>query len=123
MDRIGAMARRFGLGETTALDLPGERGGLVPTREWKLNRFSQPWLDAETVIYGIGQGFILATPLQLAVMAARIANGGIAVTPHLTRDHINERRVEPRLASEYPSMNIARAASSSCSTHGHGGQQ
>jgi penicillin-binding protein 2 len=106
IDKIGQMARRFGLGETQALDLPGERSGLIPTREWKLQARGERWLDSETLICGIGQGYILATPLQLAVMCARIANGGIAIKPHLTRDHINERRVELRSPSEFRSMGI-----------------
>ncbi len=108
MEKIGQMSRRMGLGESLALDLPGERGGLVPTREWKLERRNERWLDSETLMYGIGQGFILATPLQLAVMCARVANGGIAIRPHLTRDRIVERRATLRSLAEYPAMNIPR---------------
>ncbi|HEX9809021.1 MAG TPA: penicillin-binding protein 2 [Alphaproteobacteria bacterium] len=84
IDRIAAMARRLGLGETLGIDLPGEKPGLVPSREWKLAVLGIPWQLGETLVTGIGQGFILATPLQLAVMTARIANGGRAVTPRLT---------------------------------------
>lgn len=83
--RIAAMAERLGLGKPLGFDLPGERGGLIPTREWKQARFGKPWHQGETLIAGIGQGYILATPLQLAVMTARLVNGGIAVKPHLTR--------------------------------------
>lgn len=83
--RIAAMAERLGLGQTLGIDLPGERPGLIPTREWKQARMGKPWHQGETLIAGIGQGYILATPLQLAVMTARLANGGIAVKPHLTR--------------------------------------
>ncbi len=85
IDRIGAMALRLGLGRQLDIDLPGERGGLIPTREWKLATAGTPWQIGETLIAGIGQGFLLATPLQLAVMTARLANGGIAVRPHLAR--------------------------------------
>ncbi len=85
IDRIAAMARRFGLGEPTGIDLTGERGGLVPDRDWKLGRFGVSWQQGETLVVGIGQGYLLATPLQLAVMTARIANGGKAVVPHLLR--------------------------------------
>jgi penicillin-binding protein 2 len=85
IDRIAAMARRFGLGAATGIDLPGESTGLVPNREWKLGSVGVPWQQGETLVAGIGQGYLLATPLQLAVMAARIANGGIAVTPRLVR--------------------------------------
>lgn len=85
IDRIAAMARKFGFDSPTGVDLPGERGGLMPTRDWKRMKHDEPWVQGETVISGIGQGFILATPLQLALMTSRIANGGLAVVPHLTR--------------------------------------
>lgn len=85
IDRIQAMASRLGLGGRTEIDLPHERSGFVPSRAWKLATFKEPWQPGETLINGIGQGFMLTTPLQLAVMAARIANGGQAVQPHLAR--------------------------------------
>ncbi len=85
IDRIAKMARRFGLGEPTGIDLPGERAGLVPDRAWKLAKLGVPWQQGETLVVGIGQGYLNATPLQLAVMTARIANGGIAVKPRLVR--------------------------------------
>lgn len=85
IDRIAATARKFGFDAPTGVDLPGERGGLMPTRDWKRMKRDEPWHQGETVISGIGQGFILATPLQLALMTSRIANGGLAVVPHLTR--------------------------------------
>ena len=85
IDRIAAMARRLGLGSRLGLDLPGERDGLIPTQDWKLGTHGIPWQAGETLLSGIGQGYILATPLQLAAMTARLVNGGIAVTPWLTR--------------------------------------
>ena len=108
-DKIAAMARRFGFGETQlAQELPGERAGLVPSTEWKLRTYGEQWAQGETLVFGIGQGYMLATPLQLAVMTSRLVNGGIAVKPHLTRDRIIERRAELRRADEFPSMNIPR---------------
>jgi penicillin-binding protein 2 len=83
VDKIGAMCNRFGLGAPTGLDIPGEKGGLVPSRAWKLHAHHQAWTGGDTYVLGIGQGYILATPLQLAVMTARIANGGRAVAPKL----------------------------------------
>jgi len=83
--RIAEMARRFGMGERLGVDLPGEQAGLVPTPKWKRGALDAPWQLGETVISGIGQGYLLATPLQLAVMTARLANGGMAVKPRLTR--------------------------------------
>jgi penicillin-binding protein 2 len=85
IDRMADMARRFGLGRPVGLDLPGERAGLMPDRNWKLATLGEPWQGGETLVAGIGQGFTLATPLQLALMTARIANGRSAVVPRLAR--------------------------------------
>lgn len=83
IDRIAEMANRFGLGQRTGIELPSEKKGLIPTRDWKLATIGVPWQQGETLVSGIGQGFVLTTPLQLAVMAARLANGGLAVLPRL----------------------------------------
>lgn len=85
IDKIAEMARRFGLGDQTGIDLPRESKGLIPTKAWKRRALDQPWQLGETLIAGIGQGFVLTTPLQLAVMTARIANGGKLVRPRLMR--------------------------------------
>lgn len=82
---IAEMSRKFGLGQTYDFEVAGEKAGLVPTPEWKRATRGEVWHQGETVISGIGQGYFLTTPLQLAVMTARIANGGFAVTPRLTR--------------------------------------
>ena len=74
---------QFGLGEETGIDLEGESSGLLPSPAWKQRRWNKPWYPGETVIAGIGQGYHLTTPLQLATATAMLANGG--------------RRVEPRL--------------------------
>lgn len=84
IERIAAMARRFGLGSPTALNFDDEKAGIIPDKAWKLANLKSPWQGGETLIAGIGQGYILTTPLQLAVMTARIANGGIMVEPSLT---------------------------------------
>ncbi len=81
IEKIAAMARRFGLGMLTGIELVGEKGGLIPDKEWKLRTRGEPWQVGETMIAGIGQSYIMATPLQLAVMMARIANGGRMITP------------------------------------------
>ncbi len=94
IDRIAAMAERLGLGKRLGIELPGERSGLVPTKSWKLEALGKPWLIGETLIAGIGQGYVLTTPLQLAVMTARLVNGGRGVLPRLTR-RIGEQRVAP----------------------------
>ncbi len=97
IDRISETARLFGLGAETGIEIPAERKGLMPTRAWKKGRTGEAWQQGETLVAGIGQGFVLTTPLQLAVMAARIANGGFAVKPRLILDTQEDGapRVEP----------------------------
>ncbi|NKB19677.1 MAG: penicillin-binding protein 2 [Alphaproteobacteria bacterium] len=82
IDKISEMGRRFGLGRVTGIDLPNERGGLMPTSAWKKKRLGVPWQKGETLVAGIGQGFVLTTPLQLAVMTSRLASGK-AIKPRL----------------------------------------
>jgi penicillin-binding protein 2 len=84
IDRLAAMANRFGFGDVLGLDIPGERSGLIPSREWRLAAGGTTWTQGETVIAGIGQGSVLATPLQLATMVARLVTGR-AVSPRLVR--------------------------------------
>ncbi|HUC16637.1 MAG TPA: penicillin-binding protein 2 [Acetobacteraceae bacterium] len=82
IDQIAAMARRLGIGAPPPIDLPGFRAGFVPTREWR-EASGKPWTLGETVIQGIGQGFVQATPFTLALMAARVATGR-AISPRVT---------------------------------------
>lgn len=84
IDRIAAMAKRLGIGTPPAIDLPGVGSGFVPTRAWRRGQ-GKPWTLGETVISGIGQGFIQATPLTLALMAARVASGR-ALSPRVTAE-------------------------------------
>jgi penicillin-binding protein 2 len=109
IDRISAMAKRFGMGKAVGLDLPGERGGLVPTREWKQATIGEPWQGGETLITAIGQGFILASPLQLAVMTARLANGGRAVTPRLLRGFRDQLTQAGEPAPAYEPLGVPEA--------------
>ena len=73
----------FGFGQKTGIDIDGEMAGLYPSTEWKQKRYKQDWYGGETVISGIGQGYILATPLQLAQAVATLANNGVMMKPHL----------------------------------------
>ena len=73
----------FGFGEKTGLDIASERSGLVPSRAWKKRARGAPWYPGETVISGIGQGYLLTTPLQLAAATSIIANRGTVVQPRL----------------------------------------
>jgi len=94
-DRIHDMALKFGLGQATGIDLSGEHPGLIPNRAWKKAAMGQPWHPGETLVNGIGQGYCLTTPLQLATMVARVANGGLQVVPRVARDEIDGRIVKP----------------------------
>ncbi len=81
INKIAEMARKFGLGQKTNVGIENEKSGLIPDTEWKRQRFGEPWQQGESIISGIGQGYILTTPIQLATMVSRIANGGYAVSP------------------------------------------
>ena len=84
-ERLAAYARASGLGAPTGIDLPGEAGGLVPDARWKSEAVAEPWLLGDTYTFGIGQGYLTVTPLQMAVAAAAIANGGDVLTPRVVR--------------------------------------
>jgi penicillin-binding protein 2 len=109
IDAIAAMARRFGLGGVSGLGLSGESAGLIPDRDWKRGSLGQPWYPGETLVAGIGQGYILTTPLQLAVMTARIANGGYAITPRLVRQGLAGATADPLAAETVPSLGVPSA--------------
>ena len=87
IDRMHDYLTRFGLGSTTGVDVAGERPGLVPSTEWKRNAFRNPsdkrWFLGETVIASIGQGYMLATPLQLATATAALATRGVRYEPRI----------------------------------------
>jgi len=83
MDHIAAMANKFGLGVKLDIELPGARTGFMPTREWRQKQ-GKAWNIGDTIVSGIGQGYMQLTPLSLATMVSRIATGR-AVQPHLTR--------------------------------------
>ena len=82
IDAIAEMAETFGLGEATGVDLPSEHPGLIPSTGWKRAKMGTSWHQGETLVSAIGQGYVLATPLQLAAMAAQLANGGRRTRPH-----------------------------------------
>jgi penicillin-binding protein 2 len=84
VDRIARMAHRMGFGQPTGIDIPGERRGLMPTKEWKLATYGVPWQNGETLNIGIGQGYVGATPLQLVTQVARLVSNR-AVVARLVR--------------------------------------
>jgi len=83
IEKLTAFVGHFGFGRLSGLDIKGENAGLLPTPDWKQRRFKQPWYQGETVITGIGQGYTLVTPMQLAQATAILANNGVAMKPHL----------------------------------------
>ena len=85
VDKISAMAARLGFGSLTGIDLVGEKAALLPTRKWKEENRHDSWRIGDTLNLSIGQGFLNATPIQMAKMAAQIANGGMEITPHLVK--------------------------------------
>lgn len=85
IDKIAEVAGRFGLGSSTNLGFDNEKVGLIPSTSWKLERFSESWQGGESVIAGIGQGYLLTTPMQLVLMTARMVNGGYYVNPSFVK--------------------------------------
>jgi penicillin-binding protein 2 len=85
VDRIDSFFGRLGFGEPTGIDLAGEIAGVRPSRDWKRRRFNQEWFPGDTVNIGIGQGFWVTTPLQMAQATAMLANGGLRHRLHLVR--------------------------------------
>ncbi len=84
INRIAEMAHKLGLGQTYDNGFAGQGSGLIPDADWKLARFGRGWYTGETLLAAIGQGYVQATPLQMAVMTARLATGK-AIVPHLAR--------------------------------------
>ena len=101
VDNISKMAKKFGFGETTKIELPNENIGIVPSKKWKKDNLKENWYKGETLIFGIGQGYILSTPVQLAKMTSIIANGGYEVNPTLlTKKDLNTKDKNIGLNSE-----------------------
>ena len=94
IDRIAEMGNRFGLGQIHEIGLGTERPGLMPTRDWKLKKVGEAWQAGENLVAAIGQGFVLTTPLQLALMTAIIANGGVRISPRLV---LPQEETAPRM--------------------------
>jgi penicillin-binding protein 2 len=86
IDRMHEYLEQFGFGKQTGIDLKGETSGLLPSSEGKKKRYQQIWYPGDTVSAGIGQGYNLVTPLQLAFATATLANDGVAYRPHLVKD-------------------------------------
>jgi len=81
IEKIAEMSHRLGLGEIYDIGLENQKAGVIPDKKWKQTALKQPWQQGETVIAGIGQGYVLVTPLQLVTMLSRVVNGGYEITP------------------------------------------
>lgn len=108
VDKIAEMSRRLGLGERHDIGLIGTKSGLIPTKQWKRDARGESWHLGETLVVGIGQGYVLTTPLQLAVMTARVVNGGKAVTPHLSVDEFDGDKVIKRDLESFADLGIPK---------------
>jgi penicillin-binding protein 2 len=107
VDNIATYATSLGLGKKTGIALEHEKSGLIPTSDWKLKTHKEPWQDGETLAISIGQGFNLTTPLQINVMTAAIANGGIIYQPQFIEEIVNPddevvSGFEPIRVGEFP---------------------
>jgi len=80
---INQYTRIMGFGKASGIDLPGESNGFIPTAQWKINKYNEPWFDGDTINISIGQGFLLITPLQMNLATAMIANEGFNYMPHI----------------------------------------
>lgn len=89
VNRLGQWATRFGYGQRTGVDLPSEHSGLVPSPQWKERTQNMPWFPGNTVMFSIGQGYFLATPLQMLNMFCAVANRGVVYRPHLLRQVVS----------------------------------
>ena len=86
IEKIASYSREFGLGKSAQIDLPSQVSGLVPTAEWKQKKYHEKWVGGDTMSCSIGQGFMEATPLQLANMIAMVSNEGIIYKPHILKE-------------------------------------
>jgi len=106
IDNMHDFLAKFGFGEKTGIDLLGERRGLLPSTEWKKRKYGKVWYPGETLIAGIGQGYMLATPVQLAVATAALASRGKKIVPRLLKEvHIS---TDDMIKERDPSVNMIK---------------
>ncbi len=103
VDKLSIIAKRYGLGANILKDIYfDEKKGVVPNTQWKKNAIGKSWYLGETVINGIGQGYIQTTPLQLCLMTAQIANGGFKIKPHIIHDkNINFENAKFKISKQF----------------------
>jgi penicillin-binding protein 2 len=116
IDRMHQFMSQFGFGTSTGIDIAGELTGLMPSRAWKRATHRLPWFPGETIITGIGQGFMLTTPLQLAFTTATLANRGAPVRPRLAHAIQILGKAEPDLLQSLRNEQIAVVKASNWET-------
>lgn len=109
IDRLAEMCRRFKLGDVLGIGLSGEKKGLIPTTEWKLQRFGKRWVPGDTPPAAIGQGYVLMTPIQLVSMVATFANDGTIFRPHLVKRVVD---ADGKVLKEFAPEVLAQVAAS-----------
>lgn len=108
IEKIANMARTLGFENTFHLGFDNMQKGLMPDKEWKEKRFGEKWQQGETVIAGIGQGYVLATPLQLVTMLSRVVNGGYEIVPHFTKLSLKEKERIKKLPISQKNIEIVK---------------
>ena len=108
IEKIAAMARQLGMGHKTGISLDNERSGLIPDSEWKMKKYGEKWQQGESVIAGIGQGYVLATPLQLAVMVSRVVNGGYDIKPTFMKLSLKDKGYIKKLPISRKNIDIVK---------------
>lgn len=117
VDKISEMAKKFGVGSSLGLDMAGEVGGLLPTPNWKEKEIGEPWYLGDTYHYGIGQGYVLTTPLQVNGWTQVIANAGELYEPHLLKTQNSKVKSQKFLNKKTVDL-IRQGMIESCSTGG-----
>jgi penicillin-binding protein 2 len=117
VDRLSAFAKKFGLGSQLGIDLPGEAKGLVPTKEWKKKTIGEDWYTGDDYHYGIGQGYLLTTPLQVNMWTEALANTGVLYQPHLLRNTTNNP-IRKNIINDETFSLIQQGMINACSTGG-----
>jgi len=119
VDTISSFAKNFGLGNVLGIDLPGEAKGLLPTKDWKQKTLDEQWYLGDDYHYGIGQGYLLTTPLQVNAWTQAIANGGVLYQPYLLQNQKSRPKVKSQKLLSKENFNLIKEGMvEACSTGG-----
>lgn len=110
IDKLARYAFDLGLGKPSGIELEGERPGTVPTTEWKLNKMKEKWYKGETLNAIIGQGYVTATPIQMARLVSAVVNGGKLYRPHILKDFFFEENTEKKINLSAENLYLVKKA-------------